>query len=220
MAIQKLNFPILQQLSSNTTANHGTIASSNNECVNAINVYLDNYKEYLLNTSVFECSSLLISENNWFARKGITSCIYKDQVFSLQAGQIVHVDNGKNYDTECGLIHYSLILKVLDKKVLILPMTTNRDEFDKAYHPTTNFTGNFEYRRGLIGEGFSTEVTLFINDIKCVSVGRIIPKPYSDIIDLEVLRSIKEHVSRLMFSDIHDSARESKSITTDILSNM
>jgi hypothetical protein len=209
--IQPLDYSKLQPLSKNSfDSNHKTIAKDSDVCKEGINIFLRNYEQFLLSTSVFECSSLLISENNWFTRKGNTQCIDKTGLnLLLCSGQLVQVDYGKNYDVECGLIHYGIILKVEKSKILLIPMTTNKEEIEKAYHPIVNPTGEFYLRKGLVSEGFLKDVALYINDIKCVSIGRVIPYINVDIIKEEPLNLIKEHVLRFYFSDMFKRIDES-----------
>lgn len=100
-----LDYTKLQPLSKNSDENnHLTFANDSDICKLNVDIFLDNYKQFLLGTSLFECSSLLISENNWFNRKGNTKCVNKKgETLPLHTGQLVQVDCGKNYDVECGL---------------------------------------------------------------------------------------------------------------------
>lgn len=207
--MEKLDYKKLQPLSANRPENQNAKAKNNTDCTKGIDTFINNYKEYLLDASVFECSSLLISENNWFNRKPITE--YKDKEgneLAIEVGQVLQVDNGKNYNVECGLIHYGLIIKVIKNKVLILPMTTNRDEFIKAYHPKENISGDFSFRRGLLTEGFTVPVTLYINDLKCLSIGRLIPYKRITILNTDAYTNIREHILRYYFSDMFKDMTE------------
>jgi hypothetical protein len=207
ITIKRLDYGRLQPLSENKIkSNHETKAFDSDVCKCNTDLFVDNIKNYLLSTSVFECSSLLISENNWFNRKGNTE--YKDKNgndLTLLPCQIIQIDLGKNYDVECGLIHYGLIIKVLKDKVLIVPMTTTDNEYFNAFHPVENPNGKFHLRRGLLSEGFTKNVTLYINDIRSISIGRLLPYKSVDIINIDAYNSIREHILRFYFSDIFKS---------------
>jgi hypothetical protein len=203
---EKINHRILQPLSKNNKKNHSIIAKDSSICVENINVYVNNIKEYLLLTDVCECSSLLISENNWFFRKGNVKLRGKNNIaLSLSIGQLIKIDLGKDYDVESGLIHYGLVLKVLKDKVLVIPMTTAQKQIDVSFHPVENKNGKFHLRKGLLSEGFTKPVALYINDIRCISIGRLLPYDKVDIINISAYNDIREHVLRYYFSDIFKS---------------
>lgn len=199
----KIDHSSLQPLSKNDSKNNKIIAKDSEVCKTNINIFSKNIQNFLLSTDVCECSSLLISENNWFYRKGNIKYKGKNSVdLDLHVGQLIQVDLGKNYDVESGLIHYGLILKILKDKVLIIPMTTAKKQIDVAYHPIENKSGKFHLRKGNISEGFTKTVALYINDIKCVSIGRLLPYKNVDIIEQSAYNNIKEHVLRFYFADM------------------
>ncbi len=200
---KRIDHNALQPLSKNEKRNHDTLSKDSEVCKSNVEIFISNFRDYLLSTDVYECSSLLISENNWFFRKANVKCKGKDNVaLPLFAGQLIQVDLGKDYEVESGLIHYGLILKVVKDKVLIIPMTTTPKQISVAFHPKKNPTGKFHLRRGLLSEGFTKSVALYINDIRCVSIGRLLPYKSVDKINVNTYNEIREHVLRYYFADM------------------
>jgi hypothetical protein len=204
ITFESLDYKNLQPLSANESANHMANASDSDICKINIGRHLRNYENFLMNATVYDCASILISENNWFHKRRRSNCntiIGKSS--PPQAKQIILVDFGKMYESEWGLIHYGLVIKVLNQKLLIVPMTTAKKHFVRAYHKQNNPTGNFELRQALKTEGFTTDATLIINDIKCISMGRVLPTNDLVIIEDRIFANIREHINRLTMSDLY-----------------
>lgn len=223
--MKRMDYSSLQVLSENRNpSNHSMLANSNKICMESIDILNENFKEFLKDRSLYECSSLLISENNWMRRRKNDKCTdFKGREYPVEERQIIQVDYGKTYSVECGIIHYCVVLKVLDKKIFTIPMTTNSDEIKKAYHPIHNPNGKFDYRQGYLDEGYTENVALYINDIKCISKGRILPYKSIDKINVDAYNELKEQILKLHFKEqfyskvdrIRDLETELKKITSE-----
>ena len=200
-----MDYKKLQPLSDNKNKNnHLVFASDNDVCKQGVKILTNNLEEFLLSKPVYDCSSLLISENNWFRRRKNYKCIdsYGNEL-NIQERQILQIDYGKTYRVECGIIHYCVILKVMDKKIFTIPMTTNEDVFNRSFHPIENPTGKYDFRQGLKSEGYTANAALYINDIKCVSIGRVLPYTTVDLISEKAFRELQDHIMRFHFKDTY-----------------
>lgn len=184
--MQNLDYSILQPLSANNNENKTNKVNDNENCKKELEKYLNNFREFMLNQSVYDMTSLLIAEQDWLKRHS------KQQVFSENlVGKILRVDFGKTYLCENGFVHYAICIAENQGKYCVIPMTTANDEIKMAYHPQFRQTG--EKRLYLLkkSDGISKDAALYINDLKFISSGRIIKvgnkiadEAYNNIIDL------------------------------------
>ena len=184
--MQNLDYSILQPLSANNNENKTNKVNDNENCKKELEKYLNNFREFMLNQSVYDMTSLLIAEQDWLKRHS------KQQVFSENlVGKILRVDFGKTYLCENGFVHYAICIAENQGKYCVIPMTTANDEIKMAYHPQFRQTG--EKRLYLLkkSDGNSKDAALYINDLKFISSGRIIKvgnkiadEAYNNIIDL------------------------------------
>lgn len=169
MAIQNLNYGILQPLSANNSKNKTERASDSDDCKGELTKYLQNFQEYAMRLSVYEAASLLIAEQDWIKR-GATNKTFEEDLI----GKVLKVDFGKTYLHENGFIHYAVCISECNGKYCVIPTTTANDEIKAAYHP--EFRPNGEKRLYLLkkSEGSIKDCALYINDMKFISTGRII----------------------------------------------
>lgn len=194
--MQNLDYSILQPLSANNNANKTSKASDNEDCKRELEKYLNNFREFMLNQSVYDMTSLLIAEQDWIKRHS------RQQVFlESLVGKILRVDFGKAYLCENGFVHYAICIAENQGKYCVIPMTTANDEIKMAYHPEFRPTG--EKRLYLLkkSDGNSKDSALYINDLKFISSGRII-KVGSRIND-EAYNNIIELVCEVVLEDLH-----------------
>ena len=167
--MKNLDYQKLQPLSANNENNKKALAKDNQYCTEQLNIYLDNFKEFLLSLSVYDMASLLIAEQDWLKRYNQNKVFEENLV-----GKIIRVDFGKMYLHENGLIHYAICIGEHQGKYCVVPMTTSTDEIKLAYHP--EFRPSGEKRLYLLkkSDGNVKDSALYINDMKYISSGRII----------------------------------------------
>lgn len=66
--MQNLDYSILQPLSANSNENKTNKAKDNEDCKKELEKYLKNFREFMLNQSVYDMTSLLIAEQDWIKR--------------------------------------------------------------------------------------------------------------------------------------------------------
>lgn len=114
----------------------------------------------------------MISEANWILRRRYQS---SDEFgLEIRAGDICYIDFGQAYLNETGYQHFGLIVGVYRRKLLVIPMTSNEDQYRKAYDPVHNPKGKKHLMRlGKAGE-MNRDSVLFLNDMKFLSSARVI----------------------------------------------
>ena len=136
----------------------------------------------------------IISEANWLARRSLGSS--QELGIHVKAGDICYVDYGPGYLFECGYQHFGLIMKLVQYKALIIPMTSNPVQYAQAYDPDANPQG----RRHLcpIGqpEGMLRPSVLFLNDLRFINTARII-EVRAHLGDLR-LRKVKNRLREML----------------------
>lgn len=217
--MQNLDYSILQPLSANSNENKTNKANDNEDCKKELEKYLNNFREFMLNQSVYDMTSLLIAEQDWIKRHS------KQQVFSENlVGKILRVDFGKTYLCENGFVHYALCIAENQGKYCVIPMTTANDEIKMAYHPKFRQTG--EKRLYLLkkSDGNSKDAALYINDLKFISSGRIIKvsnkiadEAYNNIIDLVCEVVLEELYKRMTMMKEKNVALEEKVALLELL---
>lgn len=134
--------------------------------------YFDARKRVYANLAPNLKEAGIISEANWLVRRTLGSSM--ELGIHVKPGDICYVDFGPGYLFECGFQHFGLILKLIQYKALIIPMTSNPVQNAQAYDPITNPQG----RRHLcsIGQpdGMLKPSVLFLNDLRFINTARII----------------------------------------------
>lgn len=217
--MQNLDYSILQPLSANNHANKTNKAEDNENCKKELEKYLNNFREFMLNQSVYDMTSLLIAEQDWIKRHS------KQQLFSESlVGKIIRVDFGKTYLCENGFVHYAVCIAENQGKYCVIPMTTANDEIKMAYHPSFRPTG--EKRLYLLKktDGNSKDSALYINDLKFISSGRIIKVggrisdvAYNNIVELVCEVVLEDLHKKLMSLNTSNAALEEKVALLELL---
>lgn len=114
----------------------------------------------------------LISEANWFLRARCRSG--SDLGVTVHTGDVCYMDFGQAYLNEAGYQHFGLVMSMCRRKALVVPMTSNRVQYESAYDPDDNPSGKRHLLR--IGRlpGMSKPSVLFLNDMKFVNTARVI----------------------------------------------
>ena len=113
----------------------------------------------------------MISEENYLARSRLPSG--EEAGVHVQTGDICWIDYGQTYLNEMGFQHFGLIIKICYKKALVVPMTSNVSDYQKAYDPLENPEGNVCLMRLGIVEGMRKVSTLFLNDMRFINTARV-----------------------------------------------
>lgn len=115
-----------------------------------------------------ELAQCIYSLNHWInSRSYITTKKYKP-------GSIVEIELGLNYHSEISYRHLGVVLEDLNKKVVIVPVTSSTFCIDNS---SEKVNGQWYYRLTGRSEGFDRdECILVLNDLKSVNKGRIIAK--------------------------------------------
>ncbi len=126
------------------------------------------YEKFTPN-SVF---SNLISECNWVYRSQSASS--RQMNVSVRPGDVCYLDYGQAYRFETGYQHFGLIVSMHCGKALIVPMTSNPEQYAAAYDEKTNPNGRRHLMRlGKIGM-MNRDSVMFLNDMKYLNTARII----------------------------------------------
>lgn len=119
--------------------------------------------------SIVEMARFTNSIDHWI--KGRSA---KKKTRNCSEGTIVEVEFGLTYKTETPYRHSALVIKEYANKVVVIPSTSKQEYWDKGYHPTSNPSGDKEYFRVTVTDGFDHNCVLSMNDYKTISKNRII----------------------------------------------
>lgn len=170
-------------------------ASACGETAADIHAYIDARKHVYAHLAPHLKDAGIISEANWLTRRTLGSS--QELGIHVRAGDICYVDFGASaYLFECGFQHFGLIVKLVQYKALIIPMTSNPVQYAQAYDPTANPHG----RRHLcsIGqpEGMLKPSVLFLNDLRFINTARIIE--VRSHLDGDELQRVRKRLQELL----------------------
>lgn len=128
----------------------------------------------LSNMSTEEAINSLISEINYRERrKEFENIKISNGTLNVKIGNICLVDFGRQYNLECSYVHPALVLSKSHKKLFVIPITSNKKQFQNAsfwqYDNLVPFIYQ-EYNKSNIKK----HSTLFLNDAKWINTSRII----------------------------------------------
>lgn len=157
---------VTQKVSSATTN-----VKNSKDCYPEYNSLVSNY--IIKHNSFKEKESALhiISMQNWIMKKD------KQTVpGALNVGEIWYADLGSNYKPEASYNHPVVILELIGNMVLVIPCTTSPRMLSKAFHPIDNPTGNMYLRKVTRTDGFASDCTLILSNIRSISKGRLVDR--------------------------------------------
>ena len=139
-------------------------------------------------------NSSMISEANWMIRSRYASG--EQMGITVSKGDICYLDYGQTYLNEAGFQHFGLTLAVYERKALIIPMTSNKITYEKAYDPVESPHGRKHLMRLGQIRGMNKPSVLFLNDARFINTARVI--------------DIKAHISRRSktFRDVQERLKE------------
>ncbi len=139
----------------------------------------------------------MISERNWLERAKCKSS--EDLGIVIRPGDICYLDYGQAYLFEMGFQHLGLVLAIVEKKALVIPMTSNEKTYANAYDPVTNPNG----KKNLFDLGDVEKLhkrsVLFLNDMKFINTARVIEVISHLDINSSKFRRIQMSVMSLIF---------------------
>lgn len=119
--------------------------------------------------SVVEMARFTNAVDHWIANRPTNK-----KSKNCAEGTIVEVEFGLTYKAETPYRHSALVIKEYKHKVVVIPSTSKQEYWDKGYHPTFNPSGDKEYFRVTVTDGFDHDCVLSMNDYKTISKNRII----------------------------------------------
>lgn len=134
--------------------------------------YIENNVNYCNSLDEGKLNSFILSENNWMERR---KCASGEEIgITVRPGDVCYLDYGRTYLNEAGYQHFGLIMAISSCKALIIPMTSNRRTYSKAYDPNENPHGKINlYQLGKL-PGMNRESVLFLNDARFINTARVI----------------------------------------------
>ena len=141
----------------------------------------------------------LVSEVNWILRSKANSC--KEFGVNVKIGDICFIDFGQAYINEIGYQHFGLIMAICKNKALVIPMTSNNNQYSGALDDDNPSGKENLMRIGLVS-GLNKPSVLFINDLKFINTSRIIDVKAHINIKSPLFRLIQQRMVKIMFNDI------------------
>lgn len=113
------------------------------------------------------------SIHRWLTKKDLIN-IPEDS--PINVGDICMIDWSVNYKPELSYYHPAVILEKINNMYLVVPTSSKPNAIPKAYHPVDNPSGKWYWRKVEVGDGFSEECVLLMDNIKVISQTRIMKK--------------------------------------------
>ncbi len=142
----------------------------------------------------------MISEMNFCNRHefvGSRQCSGID----VYPGSVCEFDFGDAYQHEIGHQHFAVIISINQNKALVVPMTSNPVQYERAYDPILNPNGRKHLMRLGQPEGLNKKSVLFLNDAKYVNTARVISLNAQLDTSGKLFRTIVERLKDMMFSE-------------------
>lgn len=134
----------------------------------------------------------MLSTNNYRERCHALGC--EELGVRIRVGDICYIDYGLSYLNEAGFQHFGLIMKIINKKAVVIPMTSNPNTYKEAL-------GNRGKKHLMaIGkvEGMSKYSVLFLNDVRSINTARIIDVKAHIPLKSELFQNIYERYLKML----------------------
>lgn len=164
-------------------------------CEDQVDIYLKEYRSYLLGEYTKEGYKEICSGLNRMKRRRYWCCEGVD--LSVKVGDIVYMEFGQAYLNEAGFQHFGLIMSLWNRKALVVPMTSNKNSFKSAVNVSENGR-NHLYYIGYV-DGLSNHSTLFLNDVKMLNTSRVISVNGSMCPKSAMFKEIQHHLVQGLF---------------------
>ncbi len=171
------------------------------DCNNSKYAMEEVLSEYMKETygmyRVMPCKDALVSmlsEQNYRQRHKASGC--EALGVWVRPGDICYIDFGLSYLNEAGFQHFGLVLRLINNKAFVIPMTSN----EKTYFDS--ISKNRKAHLMPIGKvkGMNKNSVLFLNDARCINTARIIDVKAHVPIQSNLFKEINERLSDLLFS--------------------
>lgn len=192
----------ITRFSENKAENKAKEARKTSSIILAAVQLMENYIKGIKNLSVFDASSIILSEANWIRNNRRTDFLDNNgNKVNIKIGTVYYLDFGNTFYNELAYFHHGLCVGKKNGKMLIVPMTSGVKYFSSCYHPINNPTANKKYRQALVSEGFKKDCVLKLNDAKFISPGRINKETIT--INSDVLKQIQEQLFSIQFPELY-----------------
>lgn len=154
------------------------LAKDSSVCLSEFIASVNNYVEHSHSLKQDEMANVTMSVQNWVLRRGYTSF----NKGTVDIGDIFYADLGLNYKPEYSYHHPVIVLEKVGNRVMVVPVSTSKDNIDEAYHPIDNLEGSKFLRKvygdecGAESDGFERTGAILLTDIKIISQDRLIEK--------------------------------------------
>lgn len=153
--------------------------------------YVEESVEHYQTLKPKEALPEMISEKNYFSRANATSC---DELgVWVKVGDICFIDFGKSYLNEAGYQHFGIVMKFMNNKALVIPMTSN----PKTYKDALLMQKSHLFPIGKL-EGMYRHSVLFLNDARFINTARIIDVKANIPIQSTLFQQIKKKLLELL----------------------
>lgn len=164
-------------------------------CEEKVDAYLLEYKNYLLGEYSSEGFKEICAGLNRMKRRRYWCC--EGVNITVKVGDIVYMEFGQAFLNEAGFQHFGLVMRLWNRKALIVPMTSNRNSYKSAINVHEKGRSHLYY----IGyvDGLSNHSTLFLNDAKMLNTSRVISVNGSVCPQSAMFKDIQWHLVQGMF---------------------
>ncbi len=141
----------------------------------------------------------MVSERNWMERWNLSSSA--DLGITVRLGDICYTDFGQGYLYECAYQHFGLVVAIYGNKALLVPMTSNEQQYQNAYDAKENPGGRRHLMR--IGKipGLSKASVLFLNDMRFINTARVIDVMGRIDPSTDLFIEVQERILQILMSD-------------------
>lgn len=138
----------------------------------------------------------IVSEANFIAR-GHYACGEKIGI-KVSPGDICYIEFGQAYLNECGFQHFGLVMSVVNRKALVIPMTSNQHTYEQAWDPQDHPSGRKNLMRIGKPAGMRRNSVLFLNDAKFINTARVIDIVAHLATDEKTFQDVKGRLAKLL----------------------
>lgn len=132
------------------------------------NQYVEESSAYYDHMSSKDALVRMISEKNYLDRCHASSC--EEMGVRIRVGDICYIDYGMSYLNEAGFQHFGIIMKLVNGKAIVIPMTSNTKTYKEALRANGR---NHLMPIGKVN-GMNRDSVLFLNDVRSINTARII----------------------------------------------
>lgn len=134
----------------------------------------------------------MLSEENYRERYQANSC--EELGVWVKPGDICYIDYGMGYLNEAGFQHFGLVMKIVNSKAFVIPMTSNEKTYQESIknRPKSHLMAIGKVK------GMNKNSVLFLNDYKSINTARIIDVKAHIPTDSKLFLSIHQRLSKIV----------------------